>query len=291
MGRRAPLAHSTATRVGMGALGGMALLGLSSLGAGAASDQTATVTKTVSFAVNLRVETPGHYAVAWKADGQANFLHHAAQEFVTLPNIGLHANGILPGHKPVLMVAKWVGDKAYVTVPSSVSGLPGAPKALSVPVGTARSHQIDLALDQSAVALTYTKVLLNELADPKAQHAMGPRTIGGVPVSGTRVALTLAELLKVSPGLSPTMIGDLSMFGNESIPVTLWIDHHGRLVEASMGGGTNAHEASVTGVIEFSHYNDAVTITAPAAQSVAAMPASVSQMLSGLQLFDIIPLP
>jgi hypothetical protein len=275
----------------MGALGGIALLGLAPLGAGASSDQTAAVTKTVSFAVNLRVEIPGHYAVSWKADGQANFLHHAAQEFVTLPTIGLHANGILPGHKPVQMVAKWVGDKAYVTVPSSVSKMPGTPKSLSVPVGAARAHEIDLALDQSAVALTYTKVLLNDLADPKAQHAVDPRTIGGVRVTGTRVALTLADLLKVSPGLSPTMIGDLSMFGNESIPVTLWIDHEGRLVEATMGGDTKAHQASVSGVIEFSHYNDAVTITAPAAQSVAAMPASVSQLLSGLQLFDIIPLP
>jgi hypothetical protein len=275
----------------MGALGGVALLGLAPLGAGASSDQTAAVTKTVSFAVNLRVATPGHNVVAWKADGQANFLHHAAQEFVTLPNMGLHANGILPGHKAVQMVAKWVGDKAYVTVPSSISGLSGAPKALSVPVGAARSHEIDLALDQSAVALTYTKVLLNELAQQKDQHAVSPRKIGGVPVNGTRVALTLTDLLKVSPGLSPTMTGDLTMFGNDSIPVTLWIDHKGRLVEATMGGDPNGHEASVTGVIEFSHYNDPVTISAPAPATVAAMPASVSQILSGLQFFDIIPLP
>jgi hypothetical protein len=300
---RHQLARYAATRVvGLAALGGIAAFGLGTVGsadangAGTTHDESAPVTTSVSFTVDLRVQMPQQDAVGWRASGTADFTHHAAEESVTLPPLGLHAldkhkGGVLPGDRSLVLEAKWVAGHAYVTIPSTLSNLVDGVGAFSLPVSATEGVKVDLELDQSAVALTYAKVLLSELANPKAQQHVGTRTINGVSVSGTRVDLTLAQLLKVSPGLSPTMIQDSSMFGNETFPVTVWIDHRGRLIEVTMASTGKGATPSISGTVEFSNYDAAVAITAPAASAVKPISAAVQQLLSGFNLFGTFPLP
>jgi hypothetical protein len=299
-----PLTRCTATRVvGLAALGGFAALGgLATFGTDAASGAGSShpasngVTTSVSFTLNLRVKVPNQDAAGWQASGEADFTTHTAQESVTLPLPGLHAldvgkTGLLPGDKDLVLGAKWIGGSMYITVPSTLSGLAGGAPVLSLPISAAEVGQVDVALDRSAVALTYAKVLLNDLAGHGAQRRAGTRTIDGVKVTGTRVGLTLDQLLKVSPGLSPAMIGDLSMFGNDIIPVTVWIDAKGRLKELTMSLTGKGSAPSISGTVEFSDYNAPVTITAPPASSVKPVGPALQKLLSSLNLFDGMPLP
>jgi hypothetical protein len=302
-----PLARYTATRiVGLAALGGFAALGLATLGTEAAHAATATaagatnetppVVTSVSFTIDLRVQVPTQNAIEWRASGEANFTRHAVKETVTIPTTGLralneHTAGILPGQKPLVLEVKLVDGHAYVDVPTSVSHLVSGAQTLSVPVSLADIEKVDLELDQSAVALTYSKVLLNELSYAGGGHHAGTRTMNGVAVSGTRVDLTLAQLLKVAPGLTPTMVGDSTGFGNATFPVTVWTDHAGRLMEVAIAATPKSAAPSISGTVEFSHFNAPTTIAAPAARTVTPITPTVQQLLSGLSYFGDIPLP
>jgi hypothetical protein len=297
------LARYTATRiVGLAALGGFTAFGFGALGSDNANGTStphsgsAPVTTSVAFTANFRVQQPGQYATGWRANGTADFAHRSAEESVTLPSSGLHALGmaagaILPGHDQMTLQAKWVAGRAFVTVPPSLSHLFDSAGEVAIPVSAALARKIDLELNQSAVALTYAKVLLGELAGNQAQHRVGSRNIDGVRASGTEIMVTLTELLKITPGLSPTMSQDATTFGTEAIPVTVWIDHKGRLLEVTMTDPGKGTVPSLSGSIQFSHFNDPVTIAVPPANEVTTIPDAAHRLLSGFNLFGNIPLP
>jgi hypothetical protein len=294
------LTRYLATRVvGLAALGGIATLGVGTLGAGTANGaskaqtETTPVATSVSFTMNLRVTLPGQYATELHAHGKTDFVHHAMEASVTLPPVGLHASqpesaGTLLGPKPLVLQALWVDGHAYVLVPASLAALVGGAKALSIPVPATDANKVATAFTQSSVALSYAHLLLSELAQHQQQHRMGTRTIDGVSASGTEVDLTLAQLLKVVPGLSPAMSDESQALEQTSIPVTVWVDHKGRLVEVAMAA-TNSSVGSVSGTVQFFDYDGSVTVAAPAAGTVKPIPQSVEQLLNGLDLFGVTP--
>jgi hypothetical protein len=299
-----PLTRYLATRVvGLAALGGLGALGAGLFGTDAASGAggtggaggnsgTVAVTKTVSFSFNLRIALPKAFATSVRARGQADFAHHTAQATVDVPTVGLRgsassAAGLIPDHAPLQVRTEWVDGHAYMAVPSSLSTLAGGATSLSLPVSSSAAGKINFDLTQSAVAITYAKVLLGELAPAKARRQVGHRTINGVAASGTEVDLTLAQLLKVIPGLTPAMTADAPMFSQATIPVTIWVDHEGRLVEVAMAPTTTTNDsvASISGTVRFSNYNAPVTVTAPPSASTKPMPAVIRQLLAGLYSF------
>jgi hypothetical protein len=155
---------------------------------------------------------------------------------------------------------------------------------LSLPVSPATNKEIDTALAQSAVALSYARILLSELTADQTVHSLGERTIDGISATGTQVGLTLAQLLKLVPELSPAMTTDATTMANETIPATVWVDHQGRLIEVTMATA-KGHAASITGTVRFSHYDATDTVTAPPATTVKPIPPALRQMLSGLNFF------
>jgi hypothetical protein len=295
------LARYAATRVvGLAALGGLTALGVGSLGAGSATaaarntNENAPVASTVRFSVSLHVQMPKQYAIVLSAQGQMDFVHHALMASVVVPTPGLQAAarkkaGSLTTTKPVRLTGKWVGGHVYVMLPASLAALVHGVHEVSVPVTTSTGHQVDTALDQSAVALSYAKILLTDLAGHQAQHALAPRKLNGVAVTGTQVDLTLGELVKVVPGLAPVMQGEDAAMASQTIPVTVWIDHHGRLVEATMATKQGSPDL-LNGTVKFSDYDAAAHITAPPAGSATPIPASLKRLLSGLNPFgDVTP--
>ncbi len=254
--------------------------------AGAAVVRTNPVVASATFAINLKVQVPGDAAVAWRADGQADFVHHAAQELVTVaPSAGL-----MPAHQPLELEATWVHDHAYVTLPSDTFG-PDAMPTESVPETATAARSIDLTLTQSAVALTYARQLLPDISADGTRRSAGTRRIDGTRVSGTNVDLTLSQLLKVNPALSPAMGGQLRVFGDLKMRATVWIDRAGRLVEVTLRPSTPHAAASISGTMRFSHYNEPLSITSPAAGTVKSMTVALQQLLSRLHLLNRIPLP
>jgi hypothetical protein len=284
------------------ALGGIVALALATIGPAAATatgdvDRAVTVGQTsapvatsVSFTVDLWADVPAHDATHLVVRGQMDFVHHTMTAVVTVPRSALRSRSsasnaaFLPADNTVNLHSEWVDGHAYMTVPSWWSGLAKGAKALSLPTSSSMHRTIDTALAQSAVALTYANILLGQLADHHAVKMERARTIGGVRATGTKVDLALAQLVKLVPELSPTLTKDAATMGSKTIPTTVWVDHRGRLVEATMRSG-EGDDASVIGTVQFSHYDAPVTITRPTASTVKPLPTALRQLLDGLYLF------
>jgi hypothetical protein len=284
------------------ALGGIVALALATIGPAAATasgdpdravtvDQTsAPVATSVSFTVDLWADVPAHDATHLVVRGQMDFVHHTMTAVVTVPRSALQSRSsasnaaFLPADNTVNLHSEWVGGRAYMTVPSWWSRPAKGAKALSLPTSSSMHRTIDTALAQSAVALTYAKILLDQLVDHHAVTMKRARTIGGVRATGTKVDLALAQLVKLVPELSPTLTKDAATMGSTTIPTTVWVDDRGRLVEATMRSG-EGDDASVIGTVEFSHYDAPVAVTPPAPSTVKPLPTGLQELLEGLYLF------
>ena len=122
-----------------------------------------------------------------------------------------------------------------MSVPSAWTALAHGATTVSLPTSPSLQRMVTTALTQSAVAVTYAKLLLDELTDHQTARHLGSRTIGGVSATGTGVDLTLAQLLKLVPELSPTMTKAAARMADQTIPATVWVDRQGRLVEVNLG--------------------------------------------------------
>jgi len=239
--------------------------------AGATSTSTSTpllTSATVSIA--LRMALPGRQVSTLVADGRIDFAHQAMALSVTLPESGSRPHGPAKGRAPagaLTFKGAWVGGTAYVTLPASAAALAGGAPDVSIPTTAALRTEVTTALTQTLVAVTYAKTLLDTLAPAQAQTSVGSRTIDGVRAEGTKVDLSVSQLLKVVPALSPGMGPSLGTMGHTEIPVTLWVDHQGRLVEAVLAQPKSA-TTWIAGTVHFTHLDAPVTITTPAADSV-----------------------
>jgi len=292
--------YAVARVVGLTVLSGLTALGPGSFGAASAAPSTTkprakattkapTVTTSVAFTVDLQVRLPQSYAFALRGAGQADFAHRDVSLSFNLPTAGLHSSAIGKGVPratgSLLLQGEWVDGTAYVKVPASLTALAGGAQNLSYAVPAATARQVDTAIDQSAVALTYTHLLIDTLAGHQSRHNMGSRSIGGVPATGTQIDLTLSQLLKVIPGLIPAMTKDIGKMADTKIPATIWVDAGGRLVEASMGSSAKTALGTITGSVQFSNYNAPVSIAAPPAGEVRPVSKSELALLEAANPF------
>jgi hypothetical protein len=215
-------------------------------------------------------------------------VQHSIEAVVTVPGStsGSSASDAeaFPANDPLHLHTEWVDDHAYMTAPPSWSALTGGARTMSLPASPTTVRAVDTALAQSAVALSYARILLDELTVHETAHRLPDRTIGGVPVQGTRVGLTLTQLLKVVPELAPTLTRDLATMAHETIPVTVWVDARGRLVEVVIAA-TTGEAASVSGTVRFSDYGAPDKVTVPPAAAVKPVPTVLRQWLAASTLF------
>jgi hypothetical protein len=303
------LTRTTATRLavlvalgGVAALGGTATSGVGSFASaetpvpsdaasGTASDGSTDVTTSVSFAVDLHSRMPTQGNVHLSVQGQMDFVHHTLTATVTVPTSALPATASNTGTRSVASTitlhTEWVNDVAYMSVPSTWAALAHGAHTLSLPTSSSLRRTVTTALTQSAVAVTYAKLLLDELTVHESAHHFGSRMIGGVSATGTGVELTLTQLLKLVPELSPTMTKVAARMADEKIPATVWVDHHGRLVEVSLPQSSSDDDqaSSVIGTMRFSHYGAPVAVTVPPAATVKPIPHALRQMLGGWYYF------
>ena len=137
------------------------------------------------------------------------------------------------------------------------------------------------ALTQSAVAVSYAKLLLDELTVHQTARHLGTRTIGGVSATGTGVDLTLTQLLKLAPELSPTMTKAAARMADQTIPAEVWVDRQGRLVEVNLGPSTSKDngKSPVIGTLRFSGYGAPAEVTVPPPATVVPIPQALQKML------------
>jgi hypothetical protein len=249
-----------------------------------------TVATSVSFSVNLWADPPAQRTTHLVVQGQMDFVHRTITAAVSVPRTALRPTSseasaaFLPAGDTMNLHTEWIDGQAYMTVPASWSGLVKGARALSLPTSSSARRTIDTALTQSAVALTYARLLLDQLTDHHTIHMAHSRVIGGIPVTGTTADLTLAELLKLVPELSPTMTRNAATMAGQTIPTTVWVDHQGRLIEVTMRA-TRGDTASVTGTVRFSNYNAPAELHAPAPATVKPLPTALQQLLGGVYLF------
>jgi hypothetical protein len=164
---------------GVVAFGGIAALGAASFGAGTtgsgagliaeateASPTNTAVATRVSFAVDVDAHTPRQRTVHLGVEGQMNFVRHTLTATVTMPRSALHASAtnaeLNPPGNAMKLHTEWVGRHAYLSVPSQWTVLARGAQTLSLPTSPALQRMVTTALTQSAVALTYAKILLND---------------------------------------------------------------------------------------------------------------------------------
>jgi hypothetical protein len=285
---------------GVVAFGGIAALGMASFGAGAdtgsvtlsdattANHTSAVVATSVMFAVDLYAHVPARRTAHVQVEGQMNFIDHTMTATVTVPSDALHATAsnaeVYAAGSPKKLHTEWVGHQAYLSVPSSWAAQARGAQTLSLPTSPALQRMVTTALTQSAVALTYAKILLDDLTNHQKAHRLGARIIGGVPASGSQVQLTLTQLLKLVPQLTPTMTKNIASMADATIPAMVWVDGQGRLVEVKLAASKGS-DASVTGTVQFSHYGAPAKAVVPPASTVKPIPPALEQLLGDLYYF------
>jgi hypothetical protein len=286
---------------GVVAFGGIAALGAVPFGAGATGSGASTagdggkaghtntaVATSVSFAVDVYAHTPARHTVHLQVEGQMNFVRHTLTATVTVPAADLHASAtnadLNPSGDTMQLHTEWVGRQAYLSVPSRWTAVAGGAQTVSLPTSPALQRMVTTALTQSAVALTYAKLLLNDLTEHQKPHRLGSRSIAGVVATGSQAQLTLPQLLKLVPQLSPTMTAKVVSMAATTIPATVWVDRHGRLVEVDLAA-TKGSAAWVSGTVQFSAYGAPATASLPAAATVKPIPPALKQLLGDWYYF------
>jgi hypothetical protein len=245
--------------------------------AGATTTTLAATAKTTPSVITsahiefaLRLALPGRDVTEMRGSGAIDFTRSDATLTLDLPASGLHANALakgkqLPSSDPLEVKGEWVDGAAYLTLPASLAASEDGPPTISYPVQASMASDITTALSQTAVAVSYAHILVGALGGRLVGSA-GRRTIHGVRVSGTEVDLTLSQLLKVVPALSPVMGASLAPMAHVEIPVTVWVDRKGRLTEVTITQPASA-KAGISGSVRFFDFDTPVTVTAPPAGS------------------------
>jgi hypothetical protein len=270
-------------------LGALSLCGASALlfaplaarpaGAAEAESTAPQVVTSADVSLDLTVAQPGRYATTVEMAGQIDFARLDVALTVTVPRSGQQAHDLVKGHPrsggAFTFKSEWLNGSAYLTLPPSLAALAGGGSSVTYAVSPAANSSITTALSQTNVAITFAHILLGTLAPVKAQKQVGTKIIDGVRATGTQVELSLSQLLKVVPALSPGMDAGLAPMANTEIPVTVWVDRQGRLVEAAMAQ-PKAATSWIAGTVHFSDFDAPVTIAAPPANTVR--PASKGEL-------------
>jgi len=257
---------------------GLSLAGLTATGltALAAPAGAATTVSTVHFSFSAQAGAEGKsYTVT--GTGQADLSDGQASIQATLPSLsdlGLPIGGTSPTTLDVVV------DKGtlYVSIPG-VTDLLGAPwLSFTAPASDGSAG----GAGQLASALGDVPSLVSDLSAYGTTSSLGTKTIDGTTATGTKVTVDVAKAL--SGANLPKGAGQAAA-AVSTVPVSLWADASGRLVEAStaIDATTTAGSGTLTATVDFTGYGDPVTVTVPpASQTKSLAKGDLRQLLGGL---------
>ena len=254
-----PIRKLTTTIITASALGG--LMGAALAGTAGAAAPSAPTSAAFSFTAT---GATGAGSGTITGHGQADFADAAASLTVDIPagalgSSGLAASALSGGGEVEVIVA---GGTVYVGGPL-VSSFTQGKLWVSVPLssldhGTSTSSAIGkLAADLGDVG----SLVSSAKADGATVSTLGAGTVDGTAATGYVVTVKGHHASASSSG--------------PGVPVTLWADSQGRLVQASttVSAKGGADHGSV--VVDLSGYNAPISIAAPDAATVLPLPAGL----------------
>ena len=143
------------------------------------------------------------------------------------------------------------------------------------------------AADAGAVAGAFSAVAagLGNVQEILALHtgtlsSLGSQTIDGVPATGDRASYPVAKLLGAVPGIPAGLISKVVAAVGPTIPLSLWADAQGRVVQlGATDTATAPHGSTATSfTADFSGYDTPVSIVPPPSGQVKPIPASLLEM-------------
>jgi hypothetical protein len=214
-----------------------------------------------SFAASV---TTASSTVSVTGNGEVNFASDAATVDVALPSS--FPISVLAG---TTLQAELVGGTVYVAVPPAFSKFVGGASWVSVALPSKVNSVVDGAFSLLADGCGNAQGVVKDLeSHGGTATSLGSSSIGGVPVTGTQVTLTVGDLTSALH-VPAKLIGKIpekgrSEIGPITVPVDVWANAEGQVVQVSAGvqpssGGIK--DVSVT--VDLTDIDQPVSITAP----------------------------
>jgi hypothetical protein len=246
--------RTAARTIGVGLSTGLLLgvgLGTAEISGASATSPTPPCTS-ASYALTINVTAP---ASTWaiSVNGQVDFVNHSATASLTLPSTIPFAP--LAG---TTLQAEVVGGTAYVAIPPAFSGFLGGASWVSIALPSALSTGLNTLLDQGAAWCANSQSIVLALGSHGGlTTSLGSSTVNNESATGTRIqqlGKRIPRALKLPHSLTKK---SMPVFGSSRMPVEVWSNGQGQLVNLSIDGVSGSITLNLTNV------NQPVTITPP----------------------------
>lgn len=213
-------------------------------------------------------------------DGQIDFANSEATATVEVPGgFGQVISAVDPGLASKLPAAVDADTSAQIVVLGgdlylSMAGLPigsdqwvelglGGSKSLASAFGT-----VGAALENVGTLAKLTGGMHSTVT------SLGTQEVNGVSAEGYSTSVDLSSLLSHIPGVSAAISAEVTDALGESLPVEVWAEPHGPVVQLSVDSSPPAGSTiqSLDVSLDMSNWGEPVTITAPPASETLAVP-------------------
>ncbi len=239
------------------------------LGVAGAAGATSARARTTTHAAGRVATASFNFSVAINGltvtgSGQADFKNDSVSLSVDVPAV---VAKLIPGGSasPEVINAVEIGGTVYLEVPSLASTV-GKPW-ISVALPAKAKITGKRAFSKAAGALGDVSAIVQFAQSHNATVTpLKSAIVNGVPSTGTQIVAKLSH-----------------NGGSSTVTATLWADSSDRLVQATVAasGALKARTVGVSGTVNFTDYGDPVTITAPPASEVRAIPISTMEAFLG----------
>ena len=231
-----------------------------------------------SFTLNVSLTTGGTTTTV-NGSGQVDFANAAASATVTVPPMAPFTT------TATTLSADFVGNTVYVSVPASFSSLFGGAQWTSIALPATDTGDVSSGFNAVAGGLGNIQSVLTTLeAHAGTVSDLGTSTVDGGPATGYKVSFDVAKLLADVPELPAGLAAKILAATGPTIPLTLWADAQGRLVQASASDTvtTPTGTTAVAATLDISGYDAPVTIEAPPAAQTKPLPAWMTAMATSM---------
>lgn len=236
-----------------------------------AASGTPPTTADLSFTFSGKL---GKAAVTGSGSGDVNFTSDALSVTINMPAGISPFMSLVPLPKSLSLTAiakdtqieiEVVGGTLYLTM-AGLSKIAG-------------KTTVGITFTASTVASLFTGID-DGLANPSvlvakiSRHAKlkpaGKGTVGGTKTKGYKVTVSTKGVLGLIPGLGTLVGSTLTKLVGKTLPIELWTNSAGQVVELSLARG----HAKLKAAIDLSNFGAPVTVAAPAAATTLTLPAA-----------------
>jgi hypothetical protein len=281
-------------RLLLGSLGSLLIGGLvvgSGVGTAvgrASSQRPATVSSTSSpctsatFALTVSLAGASSGPTSISVNGQVDFVNHDLSAAVALPS-SLPVPALAGTTLQILLVDGTV----YVSVPPALSGFVHGDTWISLAVPAAADQVVNAVLGDLASWCGNSQSLVQALVprnEKGAATSLGAATLNGEAATGTAFSEPAGKLAKALK-LPKTLVKKGSKsFAGTRVPIEVWSNSQGRLVEVSASIQPKSALAGISGVsvtLDVSNIDQPVSITAPSGGALALSWSVLFQFVKG----------